>query len=133
MTKSFSGKVLVVTGAARGIGAGVARAYVARGGKVALLGLEPERLAALADELGPAAAWWEADARDGGGHGAPDPGHHLEGVHADLEQVHAHQKDGGRGEDGEERGHEHEQQRRLGHVVENALVPLEKKENTKAR
>ena len=65
MTKSFSGKVLVVTGAARGIGAGVARAYVARGGKVALLGLEPERLAALADELGPAAAWWEADARDG--------------------------------------------------------------------
>ncbi len=65
MTKSFSGKVLVVTGAARGIGAGVARAYVARGGKVALLGLEPERLATLADELGPAAAWWEADARDG--------------------------------------------------------------------
>ena len=63
--KGFSGKVLLVTGAARGIGAGVARAYVAKGGRVALLGLEPDRLEALADELGPAAAWWEADARDG--------------------------------------------------------------------
>ena len=65
MAKSFNGKVLVITGAARGIGAGVARAYVARGGRVALLGLEPERLAALSEELGDAAAWWEADARDG--------------------------------------------------------------------
>ena len=65
MAKSFHGKVLLITGAARGIGAGVARAYVAQGGRVALLGLEPERLAALSDELGDAAAWWEADARDG--------------------------------------------------------------------
>lgn len=63
--KGFTGKVLLVTGAARGIGAGVARAYVAQGGKVALLGLEPDLLEALATELGPAAAWWEADARDG--------------------------------------------------------------------
>lgn len=65
MTKRFDGKVAVITGAARGIGAGVARGYVERGGKVALLGLEPELLAALAEELGDAAAWWEADARDG--------------------------------------------------------------------
>lgn len=63
--KGFSGKVLLVTGAARGIGAGVARAYVAKGGRVALLGLEPDRLQALADELGGSAAWWEADVRDG--------------------------------------------------------------------
>ena len=46
--KGFTGKVLLVTGAARGIGAGVARAYVAQGGKVALLGLEPDLLEALA-------------------------------------------------------------------------------------
>lgn len=65
MAQRFSGKVLLVTGAARGIGAGVARGYVADGGKVALVGLEPDRLAALSDELGDAAAWWEADVRDG--------------------------------------------------------------------
>ncbi|KAA1380566.1 SDR family oxidoreductase [Aeromicrobium fastidiosum] len=65
MAQTFTGKVALVTGAARGIGAGVARGYVQRGGRVALVGLEPELLAALADELGEAAAWWEADVRDG--------------------------------------------------------------------
>jgi NAD(P)-dependent dehydrogenase (short-subunit alcohol dehydrogenase family) len=65
MAQTFTGKVALVTGAARGIGAGVARGYVEQGGKVALVGLEPELLAALADELGDAAAWWEADVRDG--------------------------------------------------------------------
>lgn len=57
--------VLVITGAARGIGAQVARGYVAQGGRVALLGLEPDLLAELADELGEAAQWWQADVRDG--------------------------------------------------------------------
>lgn len=66
MAQTFSGKVALITGAARGIGAGVARGYVARGGKVALVGLEPELLAELSDELGDAAAWWEADVRDSG-------------------------------------------------------------------
>lgn len=61
----FHGKVALITGAARGIGAEVARAYVAEGGRVALVGLEPDRLAELAAELGDAAAWWEADVRDG--------------------------------------------------------------------
>ncbi|WP_344768913.1 SDR family oxidoreductase [Aeromicrobium panaciterrae] len=65
MTQTFSGKVALITGAARGIGAGVARGFVAQGGKVALLGLEPELLAELSDELGDSAAWWEADVRDG--------------------------------------------------------------------
>lgn len=65
MTETFTGKVALITGAARGIGAGVARGYVRGGGRVALVGLEPELLAALAEELGDAAAWWEADVRDG--------------------------------------------------------------------
>ncbi|TXJ04335.1 MAG: SDR family oxidoreductase [Aeromicrobium sp.] len=63
--KRFKGKVLIVTGAARGIGAEVAKGYVAGGGRVALIGLEPDRLEALSVSLGSAAAWWEADVRDG--------------------------------------------------------------------
>lgn len=63
MTHDFTGKVALITGAARGIGAGVARGYVEAGGKVALLGLESELLKALAEELGDNAAWWEADVR----------------------------------------------------------------------
>lgn len=65
MAHDFTGKVILITGAARGIGAGTARAYAAHGGKVALVGLEPERLKELADKLGDSAAWWEADVRDG--------------------------------------------------------------------
>jgi len=61
----FPGRVVLVTGAARGIGAGVARAAAARGARVALVGLEPERLAALAAELGPGHLWAEADVTDG--------------------------------------------------------------------
>ena len=65
MAHNFSGKVALITGAARGIGAGVARGYVAAGGKVALLGLEPDLLKELVAELGDSAAWWEADVRSG--------------------------------------------------------------------
>lgn len=64
MTQTFNGKVALITGAARGIGAGVARGFVAKGGKVALLGLEPELLTELSEELGESAAWWEADVRN---------------------------------------------------------------------
>lgn len=64
-SENMNGRVAVITGAARGIGATVARGYVARGGRVALIGLEPELLEQLAAELGAAAAWWQADVRDG--------------------------------------------------------------------
>lgn len=65
MTQTFNDKVALITGAARGIGAGVARGFVAKGGKVALVGLEPDLLAELSAELGDSTAWWEADVRDG--------------------------------------------------------------------
>lgn len=45
-----------VTGAARGICAGTAERLHARGANVALVGLEPERLEALAARLGDRAA-----------------------------------------------------------------------------
>ena len=57
-------KVVLITGAARGIGAETARRAVAKGARVSLVGLEPERLRALADELGERAAWFEADVTD---------------------------------------------------------------------
>jgi NAD(P)-dependent dehydrogenase (short-subunit alcohol dehydrogenase family) len=58
------GRTVLVTGAARGIGAELARQLTARGARLALVGLEPEKLEALSDSLGHDAAWWEADVRD---------------------------------------------------------------------
>ena len=58
---------MVITGAARGIGERVARLAVARGARVGLIGLERDRLRDLAEDLGSAAAWWEADVRDAAG------------------------------------------------------------------
>jgi NAD(P)-dependent dehydrogenase (short-subunit alcohol dehydrogenase family) len=49
--RSVAGKVILITGAARGIGEHTARVAAARGARVALVGLEPERLHALAAEL----------------------------------------------------------------------------------
>jgi NAD(P)-dependent dehydrogenase (short-subunit alcohol dehydrogenase family) len=57
-------RVALVTGAARGIGAATARELAARGMRVALVGLEPDRLAALADELGPDHTWAVCDVTD---------------------------------------------------------------------
>ena len=65
MRRNLSGRKLVVTGAARGIGENVARRAAARGAHVALIGLEPDRLRAIANDLGLTASWREADVRDG--------------------------------------------------------------------
>ena len=59
-----AGKVVFVTGAARGIGLEAARRLHARGASVALVGLEPEELERRAAELGERAWWYEADVRD---------------------------------------------------------------------
>jgi NAD(P)-dependent dehydrogenase (short-subunit alcohol dehydrogenase family) len=61
---SLAGKTVLITGAARGIGAELARKAAGRGARVALVGLEPERLATLAGELGPEHLWVEADVTD---------------------------------------------------------------------
>jgi NAD(P)-dependent dehydrogenase (short-subunit alcohol dehydrogenase family) len=65
---ALAGRVVLVTGAARGIGAAVAREVADRDGRVALVGLEPDRLRSVADDLrvtsaGPH-AWAEADVTD---------------------------------------------------------------------
>jgi NAD(P)-dependent dehydrogenase (short-subunit alcohol dehydrogenase family) len=61
---SLAGKSVLITGAARGIGAQLARRAAARGARVALVGLEPEQLATVADELGPEHLWVETDVTD---------------------------------------------------------------------
>lgn len=63
MKRSLKNKRLVVTGAARGIGEQVARIAASRGAQVTVLGLEPDRLAALAREID--GQWFVADVRDG--------------------------------------------------------------------
>ena len=57
-------KVVLVTGAARGIGAEAARRLARKGARVSLVGLEPELLEQVAGEIGPSAAWFEADVTD---------------------------------------------------------------------
>jgi short-subunit dehydrogenase len=64
MPNPVSGKVVLITGPARGIGAETARLLGSRGARLSLVGLEPERLAALASELGAAHAWFECDVTD---------------------------------------------------------------------
>ncbi|MPZ65143.1 MAG: SDR family NAD(P)-dependent oxidoreductase [Pseudonocardiaceae bacterium] len=61
----LAGKQVLITGAARGIGATTARDLAARGARLALVGLEPERLQALAGELGTGHTWATADVTDG--------------------------------------------------------------------
>src|SRR5258708_21757348 len=55
------GRTAFITGAARGIGAATAELLHARGANVALVGLEPDRLAANAAKLGDRAIALEAD------------------------------------------------------------------------
>jgi NAD(P)-dependent dehydrogenase (short-subunit alcohol dehydrogenase family) len=62
--RPIGGKVVVITGAARGIGEALAVSLAGRGARVALVGLEPDRLADVARRCGPNAAWWECDVTD---------------------------------------------------------------------
>ena len=62
--RDLAGKVVFITGPARGIGEATARAAAARGATLALVGLEPERLARLADDLGPSHSWVHCDVTD---------------------------------------------------------------------
>jgi NAD(P)-dependent dehydrogenase (short-subunit alcohol dehydrogenase family) len=55
------GKTVLITGAARGLGAETARRVAARGANVALVGLEPEELQRVAAQCGTNAAWFECD------------------------------------------------------------------------
>lgn len=55
------GRTAFITGASRGIGAGIARELADRGWNVALTGIEPDELAWLAKEIGSSAAWFLAD------------------------------------------------------------------------
>ena len=62
--RSLDGRVAVVTGAARGVGAMVARKLAARGARLALVGLEPDELKKVAQSLPGDAAHWTADVTD---------------------------------------------------------------------
>ncbi len=67
MTDELAGRVCVVTGASRGIGAAIARRFAAAGAAVGLLARSTEELAALAAELcaaGGRAAWAPCDVTD---------------------------------------------------------------------
>lgn len=55
---------MLVTGAARGIGAATARELARRGANVVLVGLEPDELEVVATDCGPRATWFEADITD---------------------------------------------------------------------
>lgn len=60
----LSGKTVLITGAARGIGAAAAQRLYAKGANVALAGLEPERLEENVARLGQRAAAFEVDVTD---------------------------------------------------------------------
>jgi NAD(P)-dependent dehydrogenase (short-subunit alcohol dehydrogenase family) len=63
------GQVVLITGGGTGIGAAMARAFVARGDKVLLCGRRETPLKALVEELGTGAAYFQADvARPGDAH-----------------------------------------------------------------
>jgi len=64
MAWSISGRTVLVTGAARGIGAESARRLAQAGARLSLVGFEPEELAKVAAECGPEAIWFECDVTD---------------------------------------------------------------------
>jgi NAD(P)-dependent dehydrogenase (short-subunit alcohol dehydrogenase family) len=64
--RELAGQVVVVTGAARGLGALMAERLAARNARVVLLGLEPDELAKVSASCGPHSRWWEVDVTDEG-------------------------------------------------------------------
>lgn len=64
MSYTVAGKIVLITGPARGIGAETARQLAARGARLSLVGMEPELLRALAAELGAEHVWMECDVTD---------------------------------------------------------------------
>jgi len=67
MSWTLDGRTVLVTGAARGIGEHVARVAAAKGARVSLVGLEPDRLAEVTASLPGGEdrhSWHEADVRD---------------------------------------------------------------------
>ncbi|MEU5715422.1 SDR family oxidoreductase [Streptomyces sp. NPDC020403] len=62
--RSLDGQVVVVTGAARGVGELLARKLSARGAKLALVGLEPDELKKVAERLHGESGHWFADVTD---------------------------------------------------------------------
>jgi NAD(P)-dependent dehydrogenase (short-subunit alcohol dehydrogenase family) len=63
-TYSLQGKTVLITGAARGIGADAARRIAARGARVSLVGLEPDELRGVARDCGSGALCFDADVTD---------------------------------------------------------------------
>jgi NAD(P)-dependent dehydrogenase (short-subunit alcohol dehydrogenase family) len=61
---SLAGKRVLVTGAARGIGAALAEKAAGAGARLALVGLEPEKLAAVAERCGEGTFVAECDVSD---------------------------------------------------------------------
>ncbi|MFD7431501.1 SDR family NAD(P)-dependent oxidoreductase [Streptomyces sp. NPDC059818] len=57
----LTGEVVLVTGAARGIGAAVATAAAAAGARVGLLDIDADGVRETAERIGPAAGWAECD------------------------------------------------------------------------
>lgn len=63
-TRPLEGRTVVVTGAARGLGAALSRALDDQGARLALLGLEGPRLEEVAASLRHEAVCWETDVTD---------------------------------------------------------------------
>jgi NAD(P)-dependent dehydrogenase (short-subunit alcohol dehydrogenase family) len=61
MNKRLEGKVVIVTGATRGMGAAIARGVAAQGGKVVMGGRSAAAGLAVAEGLGPNAVFAQLD------------------------------------------------------------------------